>query len=434
MNAKGGNLIRLAIDAPQPVAARAAYTLQQLLATLGVGIERNAARVAEWPNDVLPCVPEEWETTAMAPPGADPLALAFWHLARVEEAQPDVQRDAHGRTAYTGSWTAGNGDAPLDAPVDRVRELVRRWAHAHGVETASIWPGGRRFALALSHDVDGLRRLTKAGRKRALKRAARSIGRREAGDAARDVKSVAASLRGGHHDPYWTFDRIRDMERARDARSTYYFLAGHVVPEDGENQEAYEELLPEAVRVVTEGGDEVGLHPSYTSYETPGLVHAERLRLAGLVPDVEHVRYHYLRFDPHRHARELVDSGVRTDSTLGWAERPGFRSGFSFPYRLYDLGRERAHNLVEVPLVLMDGTLDAAHYLGLEAEAAWPHVQAVVDRVARLGGGAAVLWHNDYLDPVASRGYDRLYERLLDLAQARGGWLAPVGEVAGRLA
>ena len=53
--------------------------------------------------------------------------------------------------------------------------------------------------------------------------------------------------------------------------------------------------------------------------------------------------------------------------------------------------------------------------------------------MARLGGGAAVLWHNDYLDPIASRGYDRVYEQLLDLAQARGGWLAPVGEVAARV-
>jgi hypothetical protein len=40
---------------------------------------------------------------------------------------------------------------------------------------------------------------------------------------------------------------------------------------------------------------------------------------------------------------------------------------------------------------------------------------------------------NDYLDPIASRGYDRVYAQLLDLAQARGGWLAPVGEVASRL-
>ena len=425
------NAIRLAIDAPHPVAARASYTLTQLCASLGVGVDRHASRVLQWPDESLPLEDAAWDTTPAPPPGTDPLALAFWHLARVEEAQPDAVRDRHGRIAWESSWGARMGVDPLDAPVDRVRERVRRWLHAHDVETTSIWPGGRRFALALSHDVDGLRRLTRDGRVRALKRAVKAVGRREAGDAARDVRVLAASLRG--QDPYWTFDRIRAMERARDARSTYYFLAGHVVPEDGENQEAYAELLPEAARVVHDGGDEVGLHPSYTSFETPGLVHAERLHLSGLVGEVPHVRYHYLRFDVHRHARELVDSGVQTDSTLGWAERPGFRSGFSFPYRLYDLGRERPHALVEVPIVLMDGTLDQPHYLGLDAEAAWPHVQAVVDRLARLGGGASVLWHNDYLDPIASRGYDRLYEQLLDLAQARGGWLAPVGEVASRL-
>ncbi len=425
------NAIRLAIDAPHPISARAAYAIAQLAATFGVAVDRNASRVLQWPDAMLPCEPADWDTTPEPPSGRDPLALAVWHLARVEEAQPDAVRDSHGRAAYAGSHAARNGDDPLSAPVDQIREPVRRWLRANGIETGSIWPGGRRFALALSHDVDGLRRLTREGRVRALKRAVKAAARRDAGAAARDVRALAASLRG--RDPYWTFDRIRELERARDARSTYYFLAGHVVPEDGENQEAYAGLLPEAARLVLDGGDEIGLHPSYTAYETPGLVHAERLTLSGLAGDVPHVRYHYLRFDPHRHARELVESGVLTDSTLGWAERPGFRSGFSFPYRLYDLARERPHALIEVPLVLMDGTLDAPHYLGLDAEAAWPHVQAVIDRLARLGGGAAVLWHNDYLDPIASRGFDRVYERLLDLAQARGGWLAPVGDVAGRL-
>ena len=125
---------------------------------------------------------------------------------------------------------------------------------------------------------------------------------------------------------------------------------------------------------------------------------------------------------------------MRTDSTLGWAERPGFRSGFSFPYRLYDLGRERAHSLVEVPLVLMDGTLDAAHYLGLEPtprgrtcrrwSTAWPASAAAL----RCSGTTTT----SIPSPAAAT--TALYERLLDLAQARGGWLAPVGEVAGRLA
>ena len=282
-----------------------------------MGVDRNAARVAEWPNDVLPCVPDEWETTSLAPPGTDPLALAFWHLARVEEAQPDVQRDAHGRTAYAGSWTAGKGDDPLDAPVDRVRELVRRWAHAHGVETASIWPGGRRFALALSHDVDGLRRLTKSGAQaRRLKRAVRSIGRREGGDAAKRRQERRGLPARAVTRPLLDVRPRAGHGAGRDATSTYYFLAGPRCPRTARTRRRTRSSCPRPGR--TEGGDEIGLHASYDLDETPGLVQAERLRLAGLSEDVPDVRYHYLRFDPHRHARELVDSGVtRTPLSAG---------------------------------------------------------------------------------------------------------------------
>jgi len=94
------NAIRLAIDAPQPVAPRASYTLTQLCASLGVAVDRHASRVLQWPDDVLPCVPAEWDTTPAPPGGVDALALAFWHLARIEEAQPDTVRDRHGRVAW----------------------------------------------------------------------------------------------------------------------------------------------------------------------------------------------------------------------------------------------------------------------------------------------------------------------------------------------
>ena len=117
------NAVRLAIDAPQPIAARAGYTLTQLCATLGVGGRSPRHARAAVAGRRPACVPADWDADAAAAArGADPLALAFWHLARIEEAQPETVRDRHGRVACGSSWAARHGDDALDAPVDRVRE------------------------------------------------------------------------------------------------------------------------------------------------------------------------------------------------------------------------------------------------------------------------------------------------------------------------
>ena len=45
----------------------------------------------------------------------------------------------------------------------------------------------------------------------------------------------------------------------------------------------------------------------------------------------------------------------------------------------------------------------------------------MLDHLHDVGGCAAVLWHNDRFDGVYGRGWDRLYDRLLDGIAARGG-------------
>ncbi len=79
------------------------------------------------------------------------------------------------------------------------------------------------------------------------------------------------------------------------------------------------------------------------------------------------VRFHFLRHDTHRDLPALARLGFRLDSTQGYADRPGLRAGFSHPYRPYDLDGDRPLGLIELPLAVMDATLQDAHYLGLSA-------------------------------------------------------------------
>jgi hypothetical protein len=180
------------------------------------------------------------------------------------------------------------------------------------------------------------------------------------------------------------------------------------------------------------GGGLVGLHGSYVTSVTPGRLAEERADLEKLVGDdvVDH-RYHYLRHRPTDAWPRLAAAGISTDSTLGYAEHPGFRAGTAHPYRAWDHDGDRTLDLVVLPLAFMDATLDA-RYLDLGPSAGRPLARAVVDRIREVGGCASVLFHNDRLCTVDSRPWTRLYGELLDDVVATGGAAVTAREAAAR--
>ena len=358
-------------------------------------------------------------------PEGDELAEAFFHLARVEERESVAGtsgRDRHGRFLAAASTL----DA-LDPPLERLRARL-------GLDPPR-WRGAR-FAVALTHDVDVPWRWTRVGVRGGAARLKASVlaGRtRAALTEARALTTVPLhKLRGT--DPNWSFERILREERARGATSTFFVMAGHAHRADGPAPEAYERLRPRLVETLVDGGAEVGLHASYTAAEDFERLRAERERLAALAGPVRGQRYHYLRVDPHRNLAPLEALGFAYDSSLGFPDAPGFRAGIAQPFHPWDFASERPLDLVEIPLAAMDVTLGEERYLGLPAAAAERRLTALLDRAAERGGGFALLWHSEWFDARAYRGWDALYLRLIEGVRERGGVCVPAGELASEAA
>jgi hypothetical protein len=185
--------------------------------------------------------------------------------------------------------------------------------------------------------------------------------------------------------------------------------------------EAYERLRPRLVEVVMEGGGEIGLHGSYTAAYDSERLAEEKGRLEELAGPLAGQRYHYLRVDPLANLAQLSDLGFVYDTSLGFADRPGFRAGIAHPHRPWSFERDAPLDLIEIPLAVMDVTLAEDRYLGLPASAAERRLLDVVEWAAEHGGGFAVLWHTDRFDPATSRGWDRLFFRFLEAVRTHGG-------------
>src|SRR5262249_50645057 len=102
--------------------------------------------------------------------------------------------------------------------------------------------------------------------------------------------------------------------------------------------------------------------------------------------------------------------GLSYDSSVGFAERFGFRAGTGFPYRPWSFRENRELRLVEVPLILMDCT--PVKYMGLRRREALDRIEALIRRMRRTGGIFTMLWHNT---PLMDPDYEGWYEPILDL-------------------
>ncbi|MBQ1819611.1 MAG: hypothetical protein II120_05360, partial [Bacteroidales bacterium] len=86
------------------------------------------------------------------------------------------------------------------------------------------------------------------------------------------------------------------------------------------------------------------------------------------------------------------DAGITDDYTLGFAERCGFRCGTCHPYPLYDVRHDKVTDIIEHPLIVMDGTL--FDYMKLSVEDARALTQRLKQRCLDVEGDFVILWHN----------------------------------------
>ena len=341
----------------------------------------------------------------------DALALPFDESVPVDDAVLDevfgLLTLAHEQD--TGLDEHGRALPPAEPPGPRVAEL----AAGLGLERRA-YPGGERFLVALTHDVD---LLGVGGFPAALRRLAAGVVRRSPERLREGWAFLLDAF--ARRDPAFLLERMGPP-------STCFFLVRQDDPHDG-YPKRYRPALPKALERAAADGREVALHASYRARDREGGIAEE----ARLLDDVEGLRHHYLRSNPERLAAELGAAGLRYDSSIAWAPRPGLRAGTPYPYRLWDAER-REPGAWELPLVVMDASLAEERYGGLDAERGFEAAVEALEPVAEHGGAVAILWHPPSHHPRLSRGYDRVYTRLLDWIHGHGGWTGTASEVLDR--
>ena len=328
--------------------------------------------------------------------GIDIFASSFFMLTRWEEYVSRI-RDEHKRFPHTESiaYKYGIMDRPVvNEYVEMLWSILLR-AGYNGVRKT------RSFNLVLTHDID---HLDYPGNVRII-----------AGDVLKrkDLKLAREHFRSyviSGSNPYDTFNFIMSASEKLGISSHFYFMSSATGLAPDTKFYLNSARFRSKIREIKQRGHKIGFHPGYYTFDDPLRWRNEKLLLERVSEtDIAEGRQHYLRMEVPDTLRIWSRNNMKIDSTLGYANKEGFRCGTGDIFPIFDFLERVQLNVWECPLIIMDGTLKRHYTL----DEALSMIQYYFTVCRKYNSALTLLFHNSTFYGEGWEGYDSLYTKAL---------------------
>jgi hypothetical protein len=321
--------------------------------------------------------------------------------------------------------------------------MLREWILSAGITLVEIppAPAGHEFIVCLTHDIDfaGIRNhrfdhtmwgflyRSTIGAAGNLVRGRLSIARLfQSWRAAASLPFVYLGWAKDFWEPFGWYLHVE-----RNLPATYFLIpfkgrpgekvAGPHTSRRGAGYDVAE--LAHWTAALLKQGVELGVH-GIDAWHSVEKGREESARISAISGESRPgIRMHWLLRDEGTF-RVLEDAGYAYDSTVGYNETVGYRSGTAQVFR--PLG---ARSLLELPLQIQDGALFFPNRLDLPEPDAWERCGRLIDHVRAFGGVLTVLWHDRSHGP--ERFWGDFYVRLVQALRSLDGWFGTAGQVVG---
>lgn len=318
---------------------------------------------------------------------ADIISSSFFMLSRWEEII-NKNRDNHGRFYAKESVAYKYGF--LDLPVVDIYRMILR--ECLQILFPSVDLGKNEFSVILSHDIDHIRRFSN------FKSILRTIIggdliiRRSITMALSSMKKAVQSFKNIENDPYFKgIYVLAQVSKKFNLRSAFYFKTC----EKGNYDSGYsiDASLKQCIEELKSNGLEVGFHPGYETFKDYNTFIKEKEIMDNILQTKKYGgRQHYLRFDILSTWRYWEKAGLTYDSSMGYADCEGFRCGTSHIFRPFDIEYDRELNIFEIPLIVMETTLEDER--NLSPEEGLESIINLAQCCQKVEGNFTLLWHN----------------------------------------
>lgn len=333
--------------------------------------------------------------------GIDIFASSFFMLTRWEE-NVNQETDKHNRFPDHASLAFKNKfhKRPI---VNEYVELL--WNMIYHLDD-SLEKKVRQYSVTVTHDVDKFRRydsfikyLKALGgdlllRKNPLLWFKTSL----------DFVSVQLKIK---KDPYDSFEYLMTVSENNNIKSHFYFMPNKM----GEIDARYNienKSVRKTIETIIEKGHLVGIHGSYQGYNNGDIFKTELKRFNEF--RVSEGRQHYLRFENPKTWQLWEDNNLEYDSTIGYSEFSGFRSGICYDYPVFNILTRSTLKLIEKPLIAMERAIKNEYN---NVELFIDDLSALSEITRKYNGNFVFLWHSDNFNTYEWEKYSKKYEQII---------------------
>jgi hypothetical protein len=253
-----------------------------------------------------------------------------------------------------------------------------------------LWPSNKRYAVALTHDVDYPEMIRWI-------EVLRYLGKYKLNAKLAKLIDIFTGM-----EDFWKFEDWLELEKRYGVKSAFYFcgLKGNLFRYLFKAPDPFYDVqthwFKKILNFLTENGFEVGLHSSYLAYQSIDRFREEKKRVEEvLLQPTFGNRHHYWHMNPNNPSETALihhQIGLLYDLSICFEKRAGFRFGICSPFHLYDpIGRQAAPTL-ELPTSLMDnhlfGRFKFSHFSYYQYE-----VDALINSVKKYGGILVIDYH-----------------------------------------
>ena len=320
----------------------------------------------------------------------DFLSLSFLMLSRAEELF-EAEHDIHGRYLFKNSLAAKYNF--IDLPIVDEYALIIRSIIQKEIPDFQVIP--RKSNFVSTHDIDLISRFGKTyANLHTL--AADLFKYRNWKQFCTSVAQYHACRRDELKDPYILSAQMLLEKDIAAKRQSLFFLKSLRTGEEDATYDIFGTQAAHLIRTVEGSGGKIGLHGSYPSFNQSSSFAKEKIYLENVSEhSIPSGRQHFLRFDIKKTPHIWQEASLTDDYTLGYAEREGFRCGTCHPYHLYDVQKDIPLNVMEHPLIAMDGTF--FQYQNYTIEETLRKIRQLKATCEAVEGDFILLWHNTFV-------------------------------------
>jgi hypothetical protein len=277
----------------------------------------------------------------------------------------------------------------------------------------SLWPEKSCFGLAVTHDVDILRRTILGGLRLWVN-----------GHLPGGMNAVFDSVKwrmGMALNPYNCLAKWQKMENETGLKSTYFIFAG-------QRQHNFDPVY-NLSWLPFEGIPDraISLHSSIGCYMGQGLCEPKNQLESISKTKVSGIRPHYLSAFMPEFWQAAYDSGFEYSSSLGFDDAIGYMQGIDLPFYPFDMASNKPIPILEIPIAIMDcGLIGNSE---TSEESVLTRGRELIERAARSGGLIVLDWHQRTLYNRDYPGWGALFEKLIMESKARQAYFTTLEEI-----